>query len=384
MNNVAKGLLTVAVLFVALIMAYALLATAPTAQQVEPEQVATAIRVQNIKIEDVRLAVRSQGTVTPRTESALIPEVSGRVEWISPNLVAGGFFEANEVLLRIDGRDLRASVERSRAALARAEAEAEHSRFEMERQEKLVKENLTSQASLESSIRAKRVSAATTIEARVTLEQTERDLLRTELRAPYEGLVRSKNVDVGQFISRGSSLGSIYAADSVEVRVPLAASQLAYLDLPLGLRGELPPENQANVTLSTHYGGQYYEWAGKLVRTEAEIDTRTRMVNAVVRVEDDKENGQPGLPVGLFVNASIEGRFAKGVAVLPRAALRNQNQVLVVDKDSRLRYRDVELLRFEKDNVIISGGLQQGETVNLSPIQTVIDGMRVKPMSTQG
>ncbi|MFT7245136.1 MAG: multidrug efflux pump subunit AcrA (membrane-fusion protein), partial [Candidatus Azotimanducaceae bacterium] len=135
---------------------------------------------------------------------------------------------------------------------------------------------------------------------------------------------------------------------------------------------------------STHYGGQYYEWNGKLVRTEAEIDTRTRMVNAVVRVEEYKENDQPGLPVGLFVNASIEGRFAPGVAVLPRAALRNQNQVLVVDEDSRLRYREVELLRFEKDNVIISGGLKQGETVNLSPIQTVIDGMRVKPMSDQG
>tara|TARA_R110002072_G_scaffold13418_12_gene56301 strand:- start:68315 stop:69469 length:1155 start_codon:yes stop_codon:yes gene_type:complete len=384
MNNVAKGLLTVAVLFVAMLMAYALLATAPTAQQVEPELVSTAIRVQSINIEDIRLQVRSQGTVTPRTESALIPEVSGRVEWISPNLVPGGFFEANAVLLRLDSRDLKASVERSRAALARTEAEAEHSRFEMERQQKLVKDNLTSQASLESAIRAKRVSEAAVTEARVTLQQAERDLLRTELRAPYEGLVRTKNVDVGQFISRGNAVGSIYAADSVEVRVPLADNQLAFLDLPLGVRGELPIENQANVTLSTHYGGQYYEWIGKLVRTEAEIDTRTRMVNAVVRVEEDKENGKPSLPVGLFVNASIEGRLANNVVVLPRAALRNQNQVLIVDDQSRLRYRDVELLRFEKDSVIISGGLKQGDTVNLSPIQTVIDGMRVKPMPSQG
>jgi len=384
MNNVAKGLLTSAVLFVAMIMAYALLATAPTAQQVEPEQVSTAIRVQTINIEDIRLKVRSQGTVTPRTESALIPEVSGRVEWISPNLVAGGFFEANAVLLRLDARDLKASVERSRAALARTEAEAEHSRFQMERQQKLVKDGLTSQSALESAIRAKRVSEAAMTEARVSLQQSERDLLRTELRAPYEGLVRNKNVDVGQFISRGSSVGSIYAADSVEVRVPLADNQLAFLDLPLGVRGELAAENQANVTLSTHYGGQYYEWTGKLVRTEAEIDTRTRMVNAVVRVEDNKDNDTPSLPVGLFVNASIEGRFAKDVVILPRAALRNQNQVLIVDEQSRLRYRNVELLRFEKDNVIISNGLKQGDTVNLSPIQTVIDGMRVKPVPAKG
>ena len=378
MNNVAKGLLTVMVLFVALIMAYALLATAPSPEQVEPEQVATAIRVQDIDVVSVQLSVRSQGTITPRTESALIPEVSGRVEWISPNLVPG------EVLLRMDNRDLKASVERSRAALARAEAEAEHSRFEMERQQKLVKENLTSQASLESSIRAKRVSEAAVIEARVAFQQAERDLVRTELKAPYTGLVRNKNVDVGQFISRGSSIGSIYAADSVEVRVPLADNQLAFLDLPLGVRGELAPEDQANVTLSTHYGGHYYEWKGKLVRTEAEIDTRTRMVNAVVRVEGETVDDKPNLPVGLFVNASIEGRTADNVVVLPRGALRNQNQVLVVDAESRLRFRDVDLLRFEQDSVIIQGGLAEGDIVNLSPIQTVIDGMRVKPINDQG
>jgi RND family efflux transporter MFP subunit len=384
MNNVAKGLLTVAVLIVAMIMAYALLATAPVAQQVEPEQVATAIRVQNVDVVSMQLSVRSQGTVTPRTESALIPEVSGRVEWISPNLVPGGYFQQGDVLLRLDSRDLKASVERSKAAVARAEAEAEHSRFEMERMQTLVKQNLTSQASLESAVRAKRVSEAAVIEARVSFQQAERDLVRTELRAPYEGLVRNKNVDVGQFISRGANVGSIYAADSVEVRIPLADNQLAFLDLPLGVRGELPPENQANVTLSTHYGGHYYEWKGKLVRTEAEIDTRTRMVNAVVRVEGATTEDKPNLPVGLFVHADIKGRIATDVVVLPRAALRNQNQVLVVDQYNRLRYRNVELLRFEQDSVIIQSGLSEGETVNLSPIQTVIDGMRVKPLMDQG
>ena len=382
MNNIAKGLMTVAVLFVAMLMAYALLATAPSPQQVEPEQVSTAIRVDTVDIEDVRLSVRSQGSVTPRTESSLIPEVSGRVDWVSPNLVPGGYFEEGEVLLKLDARDLRASLERSRASLARAEAEAEHAGFEMERLAKLVKQNLTSQASLESAIRAKRVSDAATIEARVAMQQAERDLLRTELKAPYSGLVRSKTVDVGQFVSRGAPVATIYADDSVEVRVPLADSQLAFLDLPLGVRGELPPEYQADVTLSTHYGGDYYEWQGKLVRTEAEIDTRTRMVHAVVRVEDSQtEDSQPALPVGLFVNASISGRLAEQVVVLPRAALRNQTQVLVVDPESRLRYRNVELLRFEEDNVIISKGLKAGEQVNLSPIQTVIDGMRVRPLN---
>ena len=107
------------------------------------------------------------------------------------------------------------------------------------------------------------------------------------------------------------------------------------------------------------------------------------MVNAVVRVEENGGTDQPPLPVGLFVHANISGRLVKDVVVLPRAALRNQSQVLVVDNDNRLRYRNVELLRFDRDDVIISSGLENGELVNLSPIQTVIDGMHVKPILDQ-
>ena len=380
MNNLIKGLVAVTILVSAGLLAVFLYATAPHPVRVEPEEVATAVRVYEIRKQQIRLMVKSQGTVRPRTESSLISEVSGRIDWISDNLVAGGVFAANEVLLKIDDRDLYAVVEMSKASLARAIAEAEHSAYEYKRLQELVKNRLTSQSSLESALRARRVANAIRQESEVAMRQAERDLLRTEIRAPYEGLVRTKSVDVGQFISRGSKIASIYASDSVEVRVPLADSQLAFLDLPLGLRGELPEALQANVTLSTHYGGRYYEWQGKLVRTEAEIDTQTRMINAVVRVADDPESDQPPLPVGLFVHASIAGRLANDVVVLPRAALRNQSQVLVVDKNNRLRYRDVELLRFDGDEVIIQSGLENGEMVNLSPIQTVIDGMRVKPI----
>jgi RND family efflux transporter MFP subunit len=372
--------MTIAVLFIAGIVAVGLVATAPQPERVEPELVATAIRTAKILKADIRLIVRSQGTVTPRAETTVTPEVSGRIRWVSPNLVPGGYFNENDILVKIDDQDANSTVERSKASLSRAKAEAEHSAFELKRLQQLVKNKLTSQSTLESALRAKRVSDAVLKESEIALKQALRDLLRTEVRAPYAGLVRSKSVDVGQFVSRGNPLAQIYASDSVEVRIPLADSQLAYLNLPLGQRGELPEALQSNVTLSTHYGGQYYEWQGKLVRTEAEIDTRTRMVNAVVRVIEDPESTQPPLPVGLFVHASIEGRIAEDVVVLPRAVLRNQSQVLVVDEDSRLRYRRVELLRFDRDEVIISSGLQNGEVVNLSPLQTVIDGMRVKPV----
>ena len=381
MPNVAmKSVITVGIIFFAMIVAYGLLATAPQPEQIEPEEVATAIRVIRIKKQSIQLEVLSQGNVLPRIQSELIPEVSGRVKWMSPKLVSGGYFDKDEILLSIDDRDYRSSVARNQARVTRAKAEDEHTRFELRRMQELVKNKLTSQSSLENALRNERVAQATLVEARISLEQAQRDLWRTEIRAPYEGLVRTKRVDLGQFITRGQSVASIYASDSVEVRLPVADRQLAYLDLPLGYRGELPDALSPEVVLSTTYGGQRYEWIGKLVRTEAEIDSKSRMINAIVRVDNKFDDGHPPLPIGLFVAASIKGRTVDNIVSLPRAALRNQNQVLIVDKNNRLRYRSVEVMRFEKDKVIISAGLEDGEVVSISPIQTVIDGMRVEPV----
>ena len=381
MPNVAmKSVITVGIIFFAMIVAYGLLATAPQPEQIEPEEIATAIRAIRIKKQSIQLEVLSQGNVLPRIQSELIPEVSGRVKWMSPKLVSGGYFDKDEILLSIDDRDYRSSVARNQARVTRAKAEDEHTRFELRRMQELVKNKLTSQSSLENALRNERVAQATLVEARISLEQAQRDLWRTEIRAPYEGLVRTKRVDLGQFITRGQSVASIYASDSVEVRLPVADRQLAYLDLPLGYRGELPDALSPEVVLSTTYGGQRYEWIGKLVRTEAEIDSKSRMINAIVRVDNKFDDGHPPLPIGLFVAASIKGRTVDNIVSLPRAALRNQNQVLIVDKNNRLRYRSVEVMRFEKDKVIISAGLEDGEVVSISPIQTVIDGMRVEPV----
>ncbi len=384
MANVIKGAITVAVLLFAGILAYGLLATAPTPERVDPEEIATTIRVLEVGKEDIQLEVVSQGSVVPQTQSELIPEVNGRVQWMSPNLVTGGYFKKDEVLLRLDDRDHRATVARSQAALTRARAEEELARFELGRMEELVKNKLTSQSSMESVLRNHRIAQAALQDSRIALEQARRDLMRTQIRAPYDGLVRNERVDLGQFISRGQSIASIYASDAVEVRLPVADRQLAFLSLPLGFRGELSETLQPDVILSTDYAGTHYEWTGKLVRTEAEIDSKSRMVTAVVRVENDDESAQPNLPVGLFVKARIMGRQANEVVKLPRAALRNQSQVLIVDADNRLRFRDVQIMRFENDDVIVNAGIENGEIINVSPIQTVVDGMKVNPLRESG
>ena len=179
-------------------------------------------------------------------------------------------------------------------------------------------------------------------------------------------------------MSPASPVATIYATDRLEVRLPIADRQLGFLNLPVGHRGELPADRQPAVTLSADYAGQLLEWTGSIVRTEAQIDTSSRMVNVVARIT---EGGAEVLPaVGLFVNADIEGLLVDDLVVLPRNALRNGNRVLVVGEDNRLSFREIEPLRLYQDDVLIQDGLEPGERVCVSPMQTPIEGMLVNPV----
>ena len=217
-------------------------------------------------------------------------------------------------------------------------------------------------------------------ESRASLEQARRDLARTELHAPFDGLVRNEQVDLGQFITRGQSIGTIYATDYVEVRLPISADQLSYLGLP----SVHPWANPRGIAPACHRGVRFRNtrllWEGQLMRLEAEIDERSRMVYGVTRLRIEDKEESPMLPVGMFVQAEIRGRKVENVIRLPRSAMRDDNQVLVVDADNRLHFRQVSLLRLEHDDILVSKGLEDGEFVCISPMQTVVDGMLVKPV----
>ena len=370
-------LIPAAVVVVAILGAISLYATAPELKPETADPIAPTVRVLAVRPDAVQHLVHSQGTVEPRTESALIPEVSGRVEWVSQALVSGGVFNAGEVLLRIEQDDYEAALAQARAGRQQAEAEAENARFEYERLLQLQDRNLASRSQLEAAERRLRVADAALLSADSGLERARRDLARTELQAPFTGVVRTESVDVGQFINRGSAVATIYATDYVEIRLPIADEQLAYLQLPLGVRGELAAEAAPNVELTARFAGRDYSWRGKVVRTEGEIDPRSRMVHVVARVA----NAEPRLPVGLFVQARISGVRVANVVTLPRSALRDGNRVLIVDADNRMHYRDIVPLRFYQDEVMISAGLAAGERVCVSPIQTVVEGMTVAPVN---
>jgi RND family efflux transporter MFP subunit len=374
-------IIPVFILGIFLFLAATLMATAPVLEPSSIEKIATTVRVVKIQPKSVQLKVNSQGSVMPSTESQLIPEVSGKVSWMSPNLVAGGYFNDQEILIRVDDTDYKTKLDRAQANLTRAEAEQQHNEFEYRRMQSLVKRNLVSRSQLENALRAFRVAEASLQDATANFNQAEQDLSRTQIKAPFAGLVRAENVDIGQFVSRGNPIATIYAGNQAEVRLPIADRQLAFLNIPVSIRGEIPKEFQPEVTLTAQYAGQTLAWKGTIVRSEAEIDVSSRMVQLVARVESSS-NPVP-LSIGLFVSAEIEGLAANNIVVLPREALRNDNQVLIVDKENRLRYRKIDTLRLYQDDLLIKAGLEAGERVCVSPIQTVIEGMKVNPISIE-
>lgn len=358
-----------------------LVQTRPRAEPRPPQLTTPLVRAVRVAPQPVRYEVSAQGTVVPRTQSDLVPQVSGEVVWVSPALVSGGFFAAGDPLVRIDPGDYEVALERARAAVARAQSEFARARTERERQGELAQRSVASQARIDDAQNAFAVAEAQLRQAQAELEQAQRDLERTELRAPFEGRVREKSIDVGQFVNRGSPIAKLYAVDYAEVRLPVPDRELSYLDLDLrpgpdGDGGGPGPE----VRLHAQFAGRQQTWSGRVVRTEGEIDPRSRMVNVVARVEKPY-GADPPLAVGLFVSAEIVGRSVEDAYLLPRAALREDEQgsrVLVVDDSDQLRFRPVEVLRAERDQVVIGTGLAPGERVVVSPLGVAVDGMQVR------
>lgn len=380
--RILQAVLPLALLGLAGLAAVTMIRNRPVVETRPPEIAPPGVRVHVVALEDVALAVTSEGTVRPRTESELVPEVSGRVMSVAPSFAEGGFFEAGDVLVTIDPFDYeqavvaaRAQLAQSRLRLAEEEAEAEVAQREWD--------SLGQGDPRELTLRKPQLddARAAVAAAEASLVRAERDLERARITAPYAGRVRRKGVDVGQFVTMGSSVATIYAVDQAEIRLPLPDNELAYLNLPLSYRGSANRQGPG-VTLRSTFAGETHAWIGRIVRTESEIDPVSRMVHVVAEVDDPYRPGpdpdRPPLAVGMYVDAEIEGRRFRQIAVVPRSGLRGRSQVMVVDGENRLRFRDVELLRMTAGSIYVRSGLASGERVVVSTLDSPTDGMLVQ------
>jgi RND family efflux transporter MFP subunit len=384
MKKFFKLVLPAVVLAVSLAVGVTLIRTAPKAERRLPAPVLPTVEIMTVRPSNYPVIINSQGTVVPRTQSTLIPEVNGQIVRASENFQAGGFFEAGEILLEIDPRDYINAKVVAEAALAQADAALDEERARGTQALRDWEVLKLSEEPNDLALRKPQLKSAQAAVAAATarLEQASINLQRTNIQAPYTGLVLEKQVDVGQYVSPGNVLARIYAVDLVEIRLPLTNHQLAYLNLPEPYRGQTQSTAKKRfplVYLTTQAGSRTHRWKGRVVRTAGAIDTQSQQIFVIAQVNDPygRQHGLP-LKVGQFVEAQIAGRVLIGVFVLPRGVIRANNEVLVVGRDDIIERRQVEVIWSDNGQAVVKSGLRAGERISLTSLPYAISGTRVR------
>ncbi len=330
-----------------------------------------------------QLRVETHGEVRATVSSDIVAQVAGRVVAVSPEFIEGGKFAPGEALLTIDDTDYRAAVNEAEARLAAAKVDLEQALADADvARKQLAGTKNPSPLALKKPQVARAQAAVEAAEANLSLANT--NLSRTRISMPYEGRVAATSVDLGQFVSPGRVVGSAFATDSVEIRLPITDRQLGALGVPIGYTAG--PDAGLPVDLGAEVAGAYRRWRGVIKRIDATIDPATRVVYATATVDDPyakgAAEGNMPLAVGLFVDAAIGGRTVSNAIQIPNEALRAGNRVFVLTGEGQLAIRDVELIYQNSSQAILASGISAGEQVIVSAIRNPIPGMRLEAIGS--
>ncbi len=383
MRKIVRTLLPVGLVVLSIVVVIVLAGIAKKNRPQRKEEVQPAMLVDVIEAEmrSLNFVVTSQGSVRPRTETTLVAEVSGKVVSVSPNFVAGGFFRKGDMLLQIDPSDYRTALKRAEAALASMQARLAEETARSEQAQKDWR-NLDRRGEPSALVLRKpqlQGAVANVSAAEADVQKARRDLQRTRISVPYDGLLRQKSVDIGQYVTLGTRLGVSFAIDTAEVRLPLSMDDIAFLKLPSATNNEpvpFPP-----TTLISTEAGKVRSWQAEIIRTEGVVDESSRVIYAVARIVDPYgvlgTSTQDELKVGTFVSAQIQGIAVDNVIVLPRYTLQSDNTILVANEDRELEIRPVIVIRAEPRLVYISAGVADGEKVITTTLEAPIPGMKL-------
>ena len=387
MKKILKLSAPVLVLVAGVALVQLLVAAKPEPEKNDEEVRAVSLYVDEVKSEVVTISVKTQGEVRPKTEIDLIPQVSGRIVAMSESFNEGAEFVPNSMLMKIDDADYQvaaigaeARVAEAQTALERelATAKIKEEEWSNERQTEEPTQfalNLTQVAEAEARLRS----------ARADLQKARLDLERTEIKVPFYGRVRERNVGIGQYVTAGTRMGRVFSIDTVEVRLPLTDAQLVELNLPMGFM-ESDLVEAPRVSFRASLGNRDYYWQGHIVRIDAAVDRETRLIYATAEVADPYGLGATeGMPmaVGMFVSAEIEGVSEQSAYVMPRLALRNQDKVYVINAENRLEIRTVDVLSTSEERVLVTSGVNPGDRVVTSTLPNAVEGMEVEPIARE-
>lgn len=352
-------------------------------QRQKPPQLGILVDVMDLQAKAHQVSVHATGTVAAEQEIALVPEVSGKVVWLSPQLVSGGLFKRGETLLKVEASDYQLAVEKARADIARAEValrtEQEKARVAMQEWQRIELPDKGVPGPLVTHEIQLQQEQANLAAVRANLKQAELNLQRTALLAPFDGRIRQEQVDLGQYLRAGTSIGNFSGTDRAEIHVPLPIDELRWLSIPTA-------NNKATGSLAiiSLPGNPQHQWQGKIVRSLGEIDATSRMAKIVIGVDDPYQlrgTGKgPVLLNGQFVEIQIFGQHLGQIISIPRAALRTGQQVWIADQENRLRLRPVKILRREQQQLVLEGGVESGEKLILTTLSGAADGLLLRPV----
>ena len=355
---------------------------APTPQENEEPPPGLSVFAEPIVAGDLQLTVRAQGQVEPIREIIVSPQIAGRIAWVSPDFIDGGFIREGQTLVRLESADYELAVTRARTAVASAEQILARELAEAE----IARQDLEDLGITDASPLARREPQLA--EARANLDGSKAQLAEADLAlrriaiiAPFSGRVTTREADLGQFASPGQSLGRIFATDAVEVAIPVTDEELGRIGLPLAYAASADDPGPT-VIFTAEVGGRDRQWTGVVTRTSASIDPRSRTVSVIAELQDPygagSDEGVPMAP-GLFVNASIQGDVISDIKIAPRAALRGVDEIYIGNpKAGTLTIRKIDIIYTDAGGTYIAEGVEDGELAVVSPIQAAFDGMRIK------
>lgn len=383
MNRILPAIISVIVLAVlALVAIVTVTALQPKPEQADEKFAGMSVFAEEVYRDDLLFKIRAQGEVRPQREIVVAPQISGRIAFVSPDFIDGGFIRRGQTLVRLEAADYELAVVRARSGVASAEQRLarEQAEAEVARQD-LVNLGVTNSSPLARREPQLAEAQASLDSAKAQLADAELSLRRTAVVSPFDGRVRSESVDVGQFAGAGQSLGTIFATDVVEVVLPITDEQLGQLGLPLAF-AETNTVKGPEVVFTGTVAGEARTWIGRVTRTSAAVNAQTRLINVIAELDDPygegADDGAPMAP-GLFVDAEINGVGVEDLLVAPRSAVRSGNQLFLGDPENGvLRVIDVDLIYSDPDGAWFrSPDVQTGDLALTSPIRGSNDGMSI-------
>jgi RND family efflux transporter MFP subunit len=382
-----KIILPIIILLVGIIVMRSLIVNRPVPQKQARVNPGALVKVIKVEKQDRQLKVFGTGTVQPEQEVTITLQVNGVINKVAPGFTAGAFFRKGELFFAVESIDYELALDRAKASLIRAENEitiveskAAVARKEWERlklKDQKEPNPLIVYGPQSEDARANRDVAL------ANLKQAELDLQRTKIRAPFNCLVRKEEVGEGKYVRAGNNVAMVASVDAAEIVVPLPLDDLRWLSIPR--QGN--SEKGSTATVRLDLGGKMYQWQGHLVRSLGEVDMRSRMAQVVVRVEDpykllaEVNTQKLNLELGMFVEVVFQGETLTDLTEIPRAALREDSTVWIMDNNQKLKITPVEIIQHQKNTVLIGSGLDNGDLVIMTTLPGGTDGMKLRSVS---